>query len=189
LNDHSQNNALALVSCTDLRLKYQQLLFGLTTFSLLKNGFTGYGVAGTWYIGSSQVPKLKVTQFRKICHKFTAATARCQKHLHHHHDQHQGGDQDGGREGQSRLWRKPSFLLSSLSITVLLGTKNWAPSNTSQIPISTASVLVSVFRVGSFLELNICLGAQDGDIPQACPTPAAQNAASTVMTWRWRRLD
>jgi len=167
--------------------KIPAVAFRLDNIFFVKNGFTGYGVAGTWYLGSSQVPKLKVTQFRKICHKFTAATARCQKHLHHHHDQHH--DQDGGREGQSRLWRKPSFLLSSLSITVLLGTKNWAPSNTSQIPISTASVLVSVFRVGSFLELNICLGAQDGDIPQACPTPAAQNAASTVMTWRWRRLD
>jgi len=34
--DHSQNNALALVSLTDLRLKYQQLLFGLTTFCLFK---------------------------------------------------------------------------------------------------------------------------------------------------------
>ena len=174
LYDHSQNNALALVSLTDLRLKYQQLLFGLTTFCLFKGASLGTELKVPRY-PFTQVPKLKVSQLRDICHKFTAATARCQKHLRHHHDQHQGGDQDGGREGQSRHWRKPSFLLSSLSITVLLGTKNWAPSNTSQIPISTASVLVSDFRVGSFLELNICLGAQDGDIPQACPTPDGEN--------------
>jgi len=59
-NDHSQNNALALVSRTDLRLKYQQLLFGLTTFcSFNQKSSTGYKVKGT------KVPKYLSTQVAK----------------------------------------------------------------------------------------------------------------------------
>jgi len=46
------------------------------------------------------------------------------------------------------IGERPVFFLVSLSITVLLGTKNWTPSNTFQIPIPKASVLVSVYRVG-----------------------------------------
>ena len=53
LNDHSQNNALALVSHTDLRLKYQQLLFGLTTFCLLKE----LHWVQSWRYQGTQVPE------------------------------------------------------------------------------------------------------------------------------------
>jgi len=61
--DHSQNNALALVSLTDLRLKYQQLLFGLTTFCLLKRvqSWRYLGIQVPKYL-STQVPKYPGTQ-------------------------------------------------------------------------------------------------------------------------------
>lgn len=144
--DHSQNNALALVSLTDLRLKYQQLLFGLTTFCLFKGASLGTELKVPRY-PFTQVPKLKVTQLRDICHKFTAATARCQDHRHRHHNHH-GDDHHGWCEGQSPGWRVTSFSPCQFEYNGFTGDKNWAPSNTFQIPSSTASVPVSVFRVG-----------------------------------------
>ena len=103
--DHSQNNALALVSLTDLRLKYQQLLFGLTTFCLFKGASLGTELKVPRY-PFTQVPKLKVTQLRDICHKFTAATSKCQDQ-HHHQDHHRGDDRLGRWEG--RDWGGTSF--------------------------------------------------------------------------------
>jgi len=155
LNDHSQNNALALVSRTDLRLKYQQLLFGLTTFCLFKRASLGTKLKvprypSTWVprCPSTQVAKLKVTQCRDICHKFTAATAKCQVQRHRH-DHHRGDDHHGRWEGQSRDWGGTSFSPCQLEYNGFAGEgEKWAPSNTFQITISTASVPVSVARVG-----------------------------------------
>lgn len=137
---------------------------------------------------STQVRKLKVTQCRDICHKFTAATARCQHQPDHHHN-HRGDDHHGWWEGQSRDWGETSFSPNQLEYNGFTGDKNWAPSNTFQIPISTASVPVSVFQSWSsdFRKLNI-VGA-GWSYPSGLSNSCCCYAASTVMTWRWRRLD
>jgi len=78
---------------------------------------------------------LKVTQLRDICHKFTAATARCQDHRHHHHDHHVD-DRHGRCEGQSPGWGVTSFSPCQFEYNGFTGDKNWAPSNTFHIPNS-----------------------------------------------------